>query len=466
MIHDASVRDDRPDARRRLPSVNTLLELSGVRTFMERAPRASVVEAVRAAIEAARVSDGAPRDEAAWLAAVAGELSRIVRPSLRPVINATGVVLHTNLGRAPLADVAIDAMVAVARGYSNLEYDVESGTRGSRYAHCAALLRELTGAEDALVVNNGAAALVLALNTLARGRGAIISRGELVEIGGSFRIPDIMERSGTSLVEIGTTNRTHVDDYRLALGASGAIGAVLKVHRSNFTIEGFVAEASVAELRPITQAAGVPIIHDLGSGLLISLDDFRLTGEPTARDALGAGATLVTMSGDKLLGGPQSGIIIGERATIAALRHNPLVRSYRVDKLTLAALEATLALYRDPARAKRDVPVLGMLGATTETLRRRARSLCDDLTALAPRVEVVESEASVGGGAFPSARIPSVALAIGGNASAIESALRLGEPAVIGRVSEGRLLLDLRTVAPRDDHALGAALLAVMRSRT
>jgi len=465
MIHDASVRDDRPDARRRLPSVNTLLELSGVRTFMERAPRASVVEAVRAAIEAARVSDGAPRDEAAWLAAVAGELSRIVRPSLRPVINATGVVLHTNLGRAPLADAAIDAMVAVARGYSNLEYDVESGTRGSRYAHCAALLRELTGAEDALVVNNGAAALVLALNTLARGRGAIISRGELVEIGGSFRIPDIMERSGASLVEIGTTNRTHVDDYRLALGASGAIGAVLKVHRSNFTIEGFVAEASVAELRPITQAAGVPIIHDLGSGLLISLDDFRLTGEPTARDALGAGATLVTMSGDKLLGGPQSGIILGERATIAALRHNPLVRSYRVDKLTLAALEATLALYRDPARAKRDVPVLGMLGATTETLRRRARSLCDDLTALA-RVEVVESEASVGGGAFPSARIPSVALAIGGDAGAIESALRLGEPAVIGRVSEGRLLLDLRTVAPRDDHALVAALLAVMRSRS
>jgi len=446
--------------------VNTLLELSGVRTFLDRAPRASVVEAVRAAIEAARVSDGAPRDEAAWLAAVAGELSRIVRPSLRPVINATGVVLHTNLGRAPLADAAIDAMVAVARGYSNLEYDVESGTRGSRYAHCAALLRELTGAEDALVVNNGAAALVLALNTLARGRGAIISRGELVEIGWSFRIPDIMERSGASLVEIGTTNRTHVDDYRLALGASGAIGAVLKVHRSNFTIEGFVAEASVAELRQITQAAGVPIIHDLGSGLLISLDDFRLTGEPTARDALGAGATLVTMSGDKLLGGPQSGIVIGERATIAALRHNPLVRSYRVDKLTLAALEATLALYRDPARAKRDVPVLAMLGTTTETLRRRARSLCDDLTALAPRVEIFESEASVGGGAFPSARIPSVALAIVGDAGAIESALRLGEPAVIGRVSEGRLLLDLRTVAPRDDHALVAALLAVMRSRS
>jgi L-seryl-tRNA(Ser) seleniumtransferase len=464
MIHDASVRDDPPDVRRRLPSVNALLELSGVRSLLERAPRASVVEAVRVAIEAARASNGAPDDEAAWVAAVDGALSRLVRPSLRPVINATGVVLHTNLGRAPLADAAIDAMVAIARGYSNLEYDVESGTRGSRYAHCAALLRDLTGAEDALVVNNGAAALVLALNTLAKGRGAIISRGELVEIGGSFRIPDIMERSGASLVEIGTTNRTHVEDYRLALGASDTIGAVLKVHRSNFTIEGFVAEASVAELEPIAQAAGVPIIHDLGSGLLISLDEFGLTSEPTARDALRAGATLVTMSGDKLLGGPQAGIIIGERTTIAALRRNPLVRSYRVDKLTLAALEATLALYRDPARARRDVPVLAMLGATTETLRRRARALCDELAAFSTRVEVVESEASVGGGAFPSARIPSVALAISGDAGAIESGLRLGEPAVIGRVSEGRLLLDLRTVAPRDDRVLGGALLAVMRS--
>src|SRR6476469_6608583 len=218
MIHDASVRDDRPDARRRLPSVNTLLELSGVRTFMERAPRASVVEAVRAAIEAARVSNGAPRDEAAWLTAVAGELSRIVRPSLRPVINATGVVLHTNLGRAPLADAAIDAMAAVARGYSNHEYDVESGTRGSRYAHCAALLRELTGAEDALVVNNGAAALVLALDTLASGREAILSRGELVEIGGGFRVHEIMAKSGARLREVGATNRTHLADYAGAIG--------------------------------------------------------------------------------------------------------------------------------------------------------------------------------------------------------------------------------------------------------
>src|SRR5204863_6326069 len=411
MIHDASVRDDPPDVRRRLPSVNALLELSGVRSLLERAPRASVVEAVRVAIDAARASNGAPRDEAAWVAAVDGALSRLVQPSLRPVINATGVVLHTNLGRAPLADAAIEAMTAVARGYSNLEYDVDSGTRGSRYAHCAALLRDLTGAEDALVVNNGAAALVLALNTLAKGRGAIISRGELVEIGGSFRIPDIMERSGASLVEIGTTNRTHVEDYRLALGESGAIGAVLKVHRSNFTIEGFVAEASVAALRPIAEKAGVPIIHDLGSGLLIPLDALGLTGEPTARDALDDGATLVMMSGDKLLGGPQAGIIVGERGAIAELRRNPLARSYRVDKLTLAALEATLALYREPAHAMRVIPVLAMLGASIESLGERARAATESLATVGSTARAVKSEASVGGGAFPTARIPSIALA-------------------------------------------------------
>ena len=466
MIRDLSTRDDRPDARRLLPSVNALLELAGIHALLGRSPRSSVVDAARAAIEAARTSDGAPQDEAGWVTAVERELTRIVRPSLRSVINATGVVLHTNLGRAPLPDVAIDAIAAVARGYSNLEYDIESGARGSRYAHCGALLRELTGAEDALVVNNCAAALVLALNTLADGRGAIISRGELIEIGGSFRIPEIMERSGAHLVEVGTTNRTHVDDYRDALGNAGAIGAVLKVHRSNFAIAGFVAEAAVSELRPITDAAGVPIIHDLGSGLLISLEAFGLTGEPTARDALRAGATLVTMSGDKLLGGPQAGIIVGERAAIAALRRNPLVRSYRVDKLTLAALEATLALYRDPPRAMRDIPVLTMLGTPVEALRRRARALTDMLAAVSHSVRIVESEASVGGGAFPTARIPSVALTIAGDPNALESALRLGERTVIARVADDALLLDLRTVLPREDEALAGALLAALRTHS
>jgi L-seryl-tRNA(Ser) seleniumtransferase len=357
-------------------------------------------------------------------------------------------------------------MSSVARGYSNLEYDIESGSRGSRYVHCAALLRELTGAEDAVVVNNCAAALVIALNTFANGRGAIISRGEMIEIGGSFRIPEIMERSGARLVEIGTTNRTHLDDYRRALGTADPVGAVLKVHRSNFAIEGFVAEASVAELQPVAASASVPIIHDLGSGLLISLEALGLTGEPTARDALRAGATLVTMSGDKLLGGPQAGIIVGAREAIAALRRNPLARSYRVDKLTLAALEATLALYRDPPRALREVPVLAMLGAPTEQLRRRAQRLLEALGAFAGFAQIVDSEASVGGGAFPTARIPSVAVAIARDATLLESALRLGERAVIARVADGKVLVDLRTVAPHEDDALATALITALRARS
>jgi L-seryl-tRNA(Ser) seleniumtransferase len=462
MIRNRSAEPDRADRRRALPSVNALLELRGVESLLEGAPRVAVVDAVRTALDSARSGALVPGDDDGWVAAIEQALARAVRPSLRPLINATGVVLHTNLGRAPLAPVAIDAMTRIAGGYSNLEYDVDAGARGSRYAHCASLLRELTGAEDALVVNNCAAALVLALNTLANGRGAIISRGELVEIGGSFRIPDIMERSGARLIEVGTTNRTHLEDYERALTDATTAAAVMKVHRSNFTIEGFVAEASVAALRPVAEKAGVPIIHDLGSGLLIPLDALGLTGEPTARDALRDGATIVTMSGDKLLGGPQAGIIVGERTTIAALRANPLARSYRVDKLTLAALEATLALYRDPERPLREIPILAMLGISVEALRQRAGHLLEAVGPLASRADIVESEASVGGGAFPTARIPSIALAFEHNAVELERRLRLGNPAVIGRVADDKLLIDLRTVGVGDDAALATALGAAL----
>jgi L-seryl-tRNA(Ser) seleniumtransferase len=464
MIRNSSTGADRVDPRRALPSVNALLDLPGVESLLGRAPRVTVVDVVRAVIESARSGELVLNDDDAWVGAIAQALARVVRPSLRPVINATGVVLHTNLGRAPLARSAIDAMASIAGGYSNLEYDVDVGARGSRYAHCASLLCELTGAEDALVVNNCAAALVLALNTLANGRGAIISRGELVEIGGSFRIPEIMERSGARLIEIGTTNRTHLDDYARALDDATDAAVVMKVHRSNFTIEGFVAEANVADLRPVAKKAGAPIIHDLGSGLLIPLDVLGLTGEPTARDALREGATIVTMSGDKLLGGPQAGIIVGERTTIAALRANPLARSYRVDKLTLAAIEATLALYRDPERALREVPVLAMLGTPIDVLRDRARRLRDALGPLASRATIVESEASVGGGAFPKARIPSIALAFGGGAAELEPKLRLGEPTVIARVADEKLLIDLRTVGTGQDAALAAALGAALHT--
>ena len=446
------------DPRRALPSVNAILAHPGVEALLAGAPRALVVEAVRRTLDDVRVApDQAPTDAAGWARSIADKLAHIGRPSLRPVINATGVVLHTNLGRAPLADAAVEAMIRVASGYSNLEYDVDAGARGSRYVHCAALLRELTGADDAIVVNNGAAALVLTLDTLADGRDAIVSRGELVEIGGSFRVPDIMAKAGARLVEVGTTNRTHLEDYRRALGPE--TGAIVKVHRSNFAVEGFVAEATVAELAPLAGERGVPIVHDLGSGLLVALDEFGLRGEPTARQALDAGATIVTMSGDKLLGGPQAGIIVGRAKEIAAIRRNPLARSYRVDKLTLAALEATLALYRDPQRAHREIPALAMLTAPIDALRARGESIRAAVRERCGRdLPLVESDAGVGGGAFPTARIPSLALALDGDATAIERALRAGEPPVVARVADDRVLLDLRTVRPAEDDRLAARI--------
>ena len=451
------------DPRRALPSVSALLEMAGVRALLARAPRTLVVEAAREVVDLARREPARrPRDASEWTSAIDAAIARAGRASLRPVLNGTGVVLHTNLGRAPIADAAIEAIARVARGFSNLEYDVEAGARGSRYVHCAGLLRELTDADDAIVVNNCAAALVLTLNTLADGRDAIISRGELVEIGGSFRIPDIMRKSGARLVEIGTTNRTHAEDYARALHDSPAAGAILKVHRSNFAVEGFVAEATAADLSALARAAGVPIVHDLGSGLLLPLDAFGLVGEPTARDALRAGASVVTMSGDKLLGGPQAGIILGNGEVIEALRRNPLARAFRVDKLTLAALEATLALYREPDRARREIPALAMLTADVPGLRLRATSVQRGVSTASDAVRLVDSEASVGGGAFPTARIPSAALSIGGDAVGLERRLRLGEPAVIARLVDGRLLIDLRTILPRDDAALVSALAAAL----
>jgi L-seryl-tRNA(Ser) seleniumtransferase len=411
----------------------------------------------RAELDARRAQllDGATDD----VDLVAGARDRL-RPRLRRVLNATGVIVHTNLGRAPLAAQAQAAVARAAAGYSNLELDLVSGERGSRHDHVEGVLQELTGAEAAIVVNNCAAAVLLAAAALAGGREIVVSRGQLIEIGGGFRIPEILTLAGTRLVEVGTTNRTRRGDYEAALTLGGEqVGAILRAHPSNFRTVGFVEEVEIEELCGL----GATVIDDVGSGVLAEEMEL-LAGEPAVRRSVRAGAALVVFSGDKLLGGPQAGVLVGGRAAIDACRCHPLARAVRIDKLSLAALEATLALYRDPARARRDVPVLAMLGATTETLRRRARALCDELAAFSTRVEVVESEASVGGGAFPSARIPSVALAISGDAGAIESGLRLGEPAVIGRVSEGRLLLDLRTVAPRDDRVLGGALLAVMRS--
>ena len=484
------------DPRRVIPSVDTLLAAPSFGILVEQHGRGRVSEGIRRVQEAVRADPPDPVPAAAgWYAErVRVQLERSARPSLRRVINATGVVLHTNLGRAPLAEAAMRAMAEVA-GYATLEYDVEVGGRGSRHDHCAGLLRELTGAESAVVVNNNAAAVVLVLDTLARGRPAVISRGELVEIGGSFRVPEIMARSGAIMREVGSTNRTHVADYRDALrgvdpegpaGADGseeAAGLVLKVHRSNFRVEGFTAEVEAAELAGVTRAAGVPLVHDLGSGALVDLTEIGLPAETTAREALEAGADVVTLSGDKLLGGPQAGIILGRADLVERIRFNPLCRAVRCDKMTLAALEATLALYRD-GRAFSEIPVLRMLAATPESLRKRADGIASRLRSEGLIAEVVPASGAVGGGAYPGVELRGSAVAVAGVAGgtgedegtaeadgpgsgspdALAEALRRGDPPVIGRIHEGRLLLDPRTISKEDKTALVAVVVAATSS--
>ena len=441
------------DARRSLPAIHALLDDAALAPLLAGVPRERVTVAVRDAVAAVR--EGAvetPLSNGEWAELVARRLAHSERPSLRRVINATGVVLHTNLGRAPLATAAIDAIAAVAGGYTNLEYDLERGTRGSRLTHARTLLCELTGAEDALVVNNCAAAIVLALRALAHQRDVLVSRGELIEIGGSFRVPDIMAQADVRLVEVGTTNRTHLDDYRRALSAE--TGAIVKVHRSNFTMDGFVADVSVRDLAVVAGEAGVALVHDFGSGLLLDLAPWGLTGEPTAADAVRAGPGIVLMSGDKLLGGPQAGILLGKKDVMTKLRAHPLARAVRVDKLTLAALEATLALYRDRDRAVRDIPTLAMITAPAGDIRARAERLCGRLTACGIAATVVATEAAVGGGAFPAARLASAGVRLDGDAAAWERELRGGSQPVVGRIADGALVLDVRTILPADEQLL------------
>lgn len=447
------------DPRRTLPSVDRLLRDPGVAALMATAPRNVVVAAVRDSVEAARVANSAP--EAGWVADVSERVRRRVTPSLQPVLNATGVVLHTNLGRAPLARAAVDAIAAVSTGYSTLEFDLATGERGSRSDHCAALLAELTGAQDALVVNNAAAALVLALNTLAEGREVLISRGELVEIGGSFRIPDIMAKSGAVLKEVGTTNRTHLDDYRRAMGAR--TGAILTVHRSNFEQSGFVASPNPEELAGVARECGLPYLYDVGSGLLADLSSWGLRGEPRVQDAVGTGAALVVFSGDKLLGGPQAGCLVGDRTAVAACRANPHARAARADKMTLAGLEATLSLYQDPERARQEIPVLRMLTEPLSRLEERAGTLAAALPDWCQAV-VVQTTSAVGGGSFPGASLPTAAVALDPGpegADALARRLRLGGPPIIGRIAEGKVLLDPRTLPEDSAPVIVAALTAL-----
>jgi L-seryl-tRNA(Ser) seleniumtransferase len=440
-----------------LPAVHRLLEEAAQTDELARLPRALLRDAVRATLAAARERGGEPPTEG-WVHEVGRRARFAARLSLRRVVNATGVVLHTNLGRAPLADEARDALTEAA-GYSTLELDLDDGGRGSRQDHTRRLLCEVSGADDALVVVNAAAALLVTLNALAQDRETIVSRGELVEIGGSFRIPEILRRSGSVLVEVGTTNRTRIRDYELAL--SPRTGVLLKVHRSNFALSGFVSEATVAELIGLGRPRDIPVVHDVGSGLLLSLEPFGLRGEPLVRDAVAAGATVV-FSGDKLLGGPQAGIVVGPRQAIARIAASPLARALRPDKSILAALEATLTLYRDPARALREIPVLRMLTADPTVLRKRARRLKRRIAGAA----LADGTSAVGGGAFPDAVLPSTLVTIpASSCDAVLDALRRHDPPVIARASEGRVVLDPRTIAEDEvgivAEAVGAALVDV-----
>jgi len=422
---------------RGLPSVDALLGDERGAGLADRHGRPATVEAIRAALAGAR-RRGVADSSAELLADAARLLGR--PPSLRPLLNATGVIVHTNLGRAPLPAAALERAAAVAAGYSNLEYDLDAGARGSRHTHLGGILSELTGAEDGMAVNNNAAAVMLVLAALAGGREVPISRGELIEVGDGFRIPDVLSQSGARLVEVGSTNRTRIGDYAAAIGPE--TGAVLRVHQSNFRMVGFTESPSLRELCALAAEHGVPVIDDLGSGQLIDLPD--LADEPTARSSIEAGAAVVCFSGDKLLGGPQAGVIAGTAEAIARIRRHPLARAVRIDKLSLAALEATLELYRDPARALHEVPVLRAVAEPAAAVRGRAARLAARLGGT-----VVETRARVGGGAVPLLELESFACALDGG-DELAAALRAADPPVVARVQEGRVLLDCRTLTDEE----------------
>jgi len=408
-------------------------------------PSALAVEAARAALARAREEIKAGADPGDLVERALAELAAARAPALRRALNATGVIVHTNLGRAPLPEAALTRALEVGRGYSNLEYDLAGGGRGSRQDHVGGILRRLTGAEAALVVNNNAAAVMLALAALAEEREVVVSRGELIEIGDGFRIPDVLARSGAILREVGTTNRTRAADYERAVGPETAV--LLRVHQSNFRVVGFTEQPSVEQLAAVAARHGLPLVDDLGSGVLVSLE-----GEPSARESLAAGADLVCFSGDKLLGGPQAGIIVGRAELVERLRRHPLQRALRADKLTLAALEATLALYLDPELAAREVPVLRMLAEPVETVRSRAQRL-----AALVGGDVEPTVGRVGGGALPLTELPSFACAV---EEELAPSLRDAEPPVIGVVRDGRCLLDCRTLRDEELDDVAAAVAA------
>ena len=425
-----------------------LRDLPSVDELARGSDDALAVEAARSVLARAREDIQAGADPGDLEERLREELSAARSPRLRRALNATGVVVHTNLGRAPLPEAALERVREVGRGYSNLEYDLSAGTRGSRQDHVAGILRRLTGAEAALVVNNNAAAVLLALAALAEGRDVLVSRGELIEIGDGFRIPDVLARSGARLVEVGTTNRTRAADYEQAIGPETAV--ILRVHQSNFRLVGFTELPSLAELAKVAQRHELPLVDDLGSGALSPSNTVLLSEEPSVRESLEAGADLVCFSGDKLLGGPQAGIVVGNAELVERLRRHPLQRAVRADKLTLAALEGTLALYLEPERALREVPVLRMALEDADAVRGRAVRLAE-LTG----GEVEETVGRIGGGALPLAELPSFACAV---EEELAAPLRAGEPPVVGVVRDGRLLLDCRTLSDAEAEEVAAAV--------
>ncbi len=454
---------------RALPKVDRLLEREDIVALAITHPRSLVADAIRETIDALRAGilagaePNTSEDEIA--SAVAVLVAEKAQRSLRRVINATGIVVHTNLGRSPLARSAVDAVAEVAAGYSTLEYDVASGERGSRHTHVEKLICRLTGAEAAMAVNNNAAAVLLGIAGLARDRDAIVSRGQLVEIGGSFRIPDIMRESGARMVEVGTTNKTHLRDYESAMTAD--TGLLLKVHSSNFRVVGFTEEVSVADLVQLGGQHGVPVFEDQGSGVLVDLRKWGIDYEPTVSESIAAGADLVSCSGDKLLGGPQAGILAGKWHVIEKLKKHPLARAVRLDKMTLAALEATLRLYLDEDRAAREVPTLRMLTTPKAAIAERAVRIADEISRAcgdAYLTGTADDVSRAGGGALPMADIPTVVVTLSPQhmgVTELEARLRGSDTPIVARINADRLLLDPRTLALAEEPEIVSALKAI-----
>jgi L-seryl-tRNA(Ser) seleniumtransferase len=456
---------------RDIPSIEQLRQRASMRALETRYGREALVEALRSETSALRdqlAFDRGPDDVIETIErATTARLQSLSRPSLRPVINATGVVIHTNLGRAPLSEAAIARIAALAAGYTNLEYDLEQGARGRRDHHAERFLCRLTGATAAIVVNNNAAGTLLSLAALAAGREVLISRGELVEIGGGFRVPDVMAQSGAILREVGTTNRTRVADYAAAI--SDRTGLILRVHPSNFRIEGFTERPPLDALVDLGRRFGIPVAEDLGSGYLGLPDGIdALRDEPDVRDSIRCGADVVMFSGDKLLGGPQAGILAGSEATLSRLRRHPLMRALRVDKLTYAALEATLEEYA-AGRAAVSVPVVRMIAASPAALESRAMAIAVRLRTAGYNAEVIDGASTIGGGSAPGSMLPTKLIALthpACRAAEVQTALRAQDPPVIARIENDCILIDLRTVAPQHDGLLADCIVAALHSLT